>query len=109
LPIRCCSGIRHYRGLQKELVDHWESILESDLKRIRYENLVSQPREIISDLLNFLGEDWDERCLSFDKLESTVKTASVWQVREPFHTRSIGRWKNYQKQFEQVFGANLYS
>jgi hypothetical protein len=25
-----------------------------------------------------------------------VKTASVWQVREDLHTRSSGRWRNYE-------------
>ena len=27
-----------------------------------------------------------------------VKTASVWQVREPLHRRSSGRWRNYARQ-----------
>jgi hypothetical protein len=57
--------------------------------------------------LNWLGEDWDERCLSFHELRNSVKTASVWQVREPLHDKSIGRWKNYQEQFVDVFGPEL--
>jgi hypothetical protein len=24
-----------------------------------------------------------------------VRTASVWQVREPLYTRSLGRWRHY--------------
>jgi Tfp pilus assembly protein PilF len=99
------ENIHHYIRLQKDLVDHWESILGPDLIRVRYEDLVGQPRETVSDLLQRLGENWDERCLSFHKLENTVKTASVWQVREPFHSRSIGRWKNYQQQFEDAFST----
>jgi len=99
------QSIRHYIGLQKELVDHWETLLGPDLIRVRYEDLVGQPRETVSDLLQCLGEEWDERCLSFHELENVVKTASVWQVREPLHSRSIGRWKNYQQQFEDIFGA----
>jgi tetratricopeptide (TPR) repeat protein len=101
------SDIRHYIGQQEQLLDHWQSILGDDLIRIRYEDLVRQPRETIGNLLNTLGEDWDERCLSFDQLDNAVKTASVWQIREPFHTRSIGRWKNYKPYFEEVFGAGV--
>lgn len=101
------ANIRHYIGLQKQLVDHWESILGGDLIRICYEELVGRPRETIGKLLQCLGEDWDERCLAFDKLDNAVKTASVWQVREPLHSRSIGRWKNYQTYFEKVFGADI--
>lgn len=99
------ENIRHYIGQQARLVDHWEAVLGDQLIRIRYEDLVARPRETVSHLLRFLGEDWDERCLAFDKLDNTVKTASVWQVRQPLHSKSIGRWKNYQTYFEQVFGA----
>ncbi|MBT8047101.1 MAG: sulfotransferase [Gammaproteobacteria bacterium] len=101
------ENIRHYIGQQQRLVDHWESILEGDLLRIRYEDLVGRTRETITELLHFLGEEWDERCLEFDKLDNTVKTASVWQVREPLHSRSVGRWKNYRPYFEQAFGSGL--
>jgi len=31
-----------------------------------------------------------------------VKTASVWQVREPLHTRSSGRWRNYLPYIEDI-------
>lgn len=101
------ENIRHYIGLQTQLVDHWQSLLGSDLIRIRYEDMVSEPRETISALLHSLGEAWEEDCLSFHKLKNPVQTASVWQVREPLHSKSIGRWRNYQKQFEQVFGPGV--
>jgi len=99
------ENIRHYIGLQTKLVDHWQSILGPDLERVRYEGLVSEPRDTVSAVLQGLGEAWDEDCLNFHKLKNTVQTASVWQVREPFHTKSIGRWKNYKSQFEDVFGS----
>lgn len=99
------ANIRHYIGQQQLLVDYWKSILGDDLIRVRYEDLVGQPRETVGKLLDALGEDWDERCLSFHKLENAVKTASVWQIRKPFHSRSIGRWKNYKPYFEEIFGS----
>jgi len=95
------ENIRHYISQQDLLLEHWKSLLGDDLVKVRYEDLVQQPREVIGQVLKFLGEEWDERCLSFDQQDSTVKTASVWQVRETFHTRSIGRWKNYQRHFEK--------
>jgi len=101
------KNIRHYIGLQTELINHWETVLGSDLMRVRYEDLVLQPQRTVSDLLDWLGENWDERCLSFHELKNSVKTASVWQVREPLHPKSIGRWKNYKQQFVDVFGAEL--
>jgi tetratricopeptide (TPR) repeat protein len=101
------NNIRHYIGLQKQLVDHWQSLLGDDLMRVTYEDLVSQPRATVGGLLENLGEVWDERCLSFNQLKNTVQTASVWQVREPLHTRSVGRWSNYRRYFEEAFGTDL--
>ena len=71
--------------------------------RIRYEDLVEQPRESVESLLNWLGEEWDDRCLEFHRQAGAVRTASVWQVREPLHTRSVGRWRNYSTPVEAAF------
>ena len=103
------KDIRHYIDLQGRLIDHWQSILGPDLVRIRYEDLVTKPQDTITGLLNYLGEAWDERCLSFNRLKNTVQTASVWQVREPMHTKSVGRWRHYQRHFEEAFGADFMS
>lgn len=98
------AHIRHYIGLQTDLVNHWENVLGADLKRVRYEDLVLNPEATVTGLLEWLGESWDERCLAFHELRNSVKTASVWQVREPLHARSIARWKHYGSQFAEVFG-----
>jgi tetratricopeptide (TPR) repeat protein len=99
------KNIRHYIELQSKLIKHWETVLGSDLMRVRYEDLVLRAQPAMTALLDWLGEDWDERCLSFHELKNSVKTASVWQVREPLHDKSVGRWKNYQEQFIEAFGA----
>lgn len=101
------EDIRDYLGLQRRLIDHWASLLGGDLFRVRYENLVMQPRETLEGLLQALGEEWDERCLSFDSLDNKVRTASAWQVRQPLHPKSIGRWRNYRRPFEEAFGPEL--
>ena len=95
--------IRHYIGLHRKLVDHWVSVMGDAIYRIRYEDLVEQPRESVESLLNWLGEEWDDRCLEFHRQAGAVRTASVWQVREPLHTRSVGRWRNYSTPVEAAF------
>ena len=32
--------------------------------------------------------------MNFQRVGNAVKTASVWQVREPLHQRASGRWRN---------------
>jgi hypothetical protein len=48
-------------------------------------------------MLEFIGLPWDPRCMDFHRTERTVITASKWQVRQPLHHSSIGRWRNYEK------------
>lgn len=103
------ENIRQYILLQAELVDFWETLFGSDLKRVRYEDLVLQPQRTVTELLDWLGESWDEHCLSFHELKNRVRTASVWQVREPLHDKSTGRWKNYEKHFVAAFGTDSNS
>ena len=35
--------------------------------------------------------------MDFQRADRAVKTASVWQVREPLYQRSSGRWRNYER------------
>ena len=64
---------------------------------VDYDELVQQPEPVLRRLLEFLGLDWDDRCLDFTSTGSLVKTASVWQVRDELHAASSGRWRNYEK------------
>ena len=48
--------------------------------------------------MEFAGLPWDRACLEFHRSERGVQTPSRWQVKQPIHTRSIGRWRHYQDQ-----------
>lgn len=100
------DDIRHYIALQSELVQFWKELLGPDLMCIRYEDLVQQPQETVSGLLDWLGESWEDSCLSFHELRNSVRTASVWQVRQPLHSKSVGRWRNYRQSFVDAFGED---
>jgi len=45
---------------------------------------------------------WEDSCLQFHQQATAVTTASAVQVREPAHTRSIGRWRRYEKQLSEM-------
>lgn len=94
------ADIRHYLGLQHRLLDHWASIMGDAIVRVRYEDLVQAPRETLERVLAGLGLPWNDAGLAFDRQAGMVATASVWQVREGLHTRSVGRWENYQALFD---------
>ena len=90
--------IGHYQGQQQRLMDHWKSLYPNDIRDFDYDAFVAEPTPGLERLLAFLGLDWDPGCLAFHQLDNAVKTASVWQVREPLYQRSSGRARHYQRQ-----------
>ncbi|MFN4295698.1 MAG: tetratricopeptide repeat-containing sulfotransferase family protein [Brevundimonas sp.] len=86
----------HWLIQQERLMDHWKSLWPDDIYTLDYDALVAEPEEKVRGLLNFCGLDWEDGCLSFHALDNAVRTASVWQVREPLYRRASGRWRNYE-------------
>jgi len=89
------ADIAHYYEQQAALYEHWAGIMPDNLYSLNYEALVADPETVVRGLLEFLGVDWSDRCLDFHRAGNQVRTASIWQVREPLHGRSSGRWKHY--------------
>lgn len=96
--------IRHFIAQHDRLVSHWRSLFGDDLTTVRYEELIAEPQITIGKLLASLGEPWDDRCLAFHELRNTVQTASVWQVRQPLYSGSVGRWRRFNDAFVSAFG-----
>ena len=99
------SDAQHWHGQYQRLMAHWKRLYPNDIFDIGYDELVRDPGPVINELLGFLGLDWEDGVLGFHRSRSPVKTASVWQVRQPLHSRSSGRWKNYRSQIERVLGT----
>jgi hypothetical protein len=53
-------------------------------------------------MLAFLGLDWHEQCLSVPPVGRAIKTASVWQAREPLYQRSSGRSRHYERHLSSL-------
>jgi tetratricopeptide (TPR) repeat protein len=65
---------------------------------IAYEDTARDLEPNARALIEFLELPWEDACLEFHKQDAAVTTASAVQVREPVHTRSIGRWRRYETQ-----------
>ena len=89
------GDIGHHYGQYRRLMSHWKALYPDDIIDIHYDALVQDPVPALQALFARLGLAWDERCLDFHRRESTVKTASYWQVRKPLYRDASGRWKNY--------------
>jgi tetratricopeptide (TPR) repeat protein len=86
----------HWYGQYERLTAHWKALYPNDIFDVDYDELVRSPEKVVKGLLKFLGLGWEQSVLDFDRMQRPVKTASVWQVREPLHARSSGRWRHYE-------------
>ena len=68
---------------------------------------MSGPEEQLTALLSWLGAEWHEACLQFHERDNAVRTASVWQVRQPLHRNRMGRWQHYEPFLRSVLGDAL--
>jgi tetratricopeptide (TPR) repeat protein len=92
------ADIGHYFRQYRRLMTHWRSLYGDELLEFNYDSLVSDPRPAVERLLGFCGLDWHDECLVPAAAGGAVKTASVWQVREPIYRRSSGRARHYARE-----------
>jgi tetratricopeptide (TPR) repeat protein len=88
---------RHHARYFK-LMETWRERFGERFLDISYETTAANLEPSARRLIAFLDLPWEDACLDFHQQESAVTTASAAQVREPAHTRSIGRWRRYREQ-----------
>ncbi len=91
------ADIGHAINDHNRIMEHWRTELPIPIYNLKYEDLVENQEATARDLLDFVGLEWDPRVLEFYKTERSVKTASVWQVRQPIYKSSKERWRSYEK------------
>jgi protein-tyrosine sulfotransferase len=66
-------------------------------KRVRYEDLVSRPKETLMDVVTFLNLTWTDEFLKYNEYigDKVVVSKVEWssdQIKKPIHTNSIRNW-----------------
>ena len=82
----------------RRLMALWRERFPGRIFDICYEDTARAVEPNARALLEYLQLPWEDACLAFHQQDSAVTTASAVQVREPAHTRSIGRWQRYRQQ-----------
>jgi hypothetical protein len=97
----------YYRQYERVMA-HWRTVLPANrLLEIDYEELTANPEQHARRLIAFSGLDWDDACLAPERNQRVVKTASVWQARQPVYRTSVERWRNYEPWLGEL--ASLHS
>jgi tetratricopeptide (TPR) repeat protein len=92
------SDLAHYYRQHHRLMAHWREVLPpGSILDVPYEDLVADQQAWTARMLEFIGLEWDDRCLDFYKTDRGVATASSWQVRQKIYPNSVERWRHYEK------------
>jgi tetratricopeptide (TPR) repeat protein len=92
------GDLAHYYREHHRLIAHWRAVLPAGtLLDVPYAELVMDQEKWTHRIVEFLGLDWDPRCLDFQETKRPVLTASYWQVRQKIYKNAVGRWRNYEK------------
>ena len=94
----------NYR-LYRQLTDHWRQIMGPNLIEITLEALIDDPEPQIRALLSGCGLTFEPACLSPERSERGVSTASSAQVRSPINRQGMGAWKRYRDHLEPLRAA----
>jgi tetratricopeptide (TPR) repeat protein len=75
-------------------MEHWRAVLPREsFAEVDYEELIADREAVTRRLIAFSGLDWHDACLSHER---TVRTASMWQARQPVYATSVARWRRYE-------------
>jgi tetratricopeptide (TPR) repeat protein len=92
------ADLADYYRQHERLVAHWRAVLPPEIfLDVPYEELVANQEAWTRKILEFVGLEWDDRCLDFHQTNRAVATASFWQVRQKIFKDSVARWRNYER------------
>ncbi len=95
---------RYFIGYQA-LVRHWLEAMPDQFHAVSYDAFVADPEPAGAALAAHLAVPWELGMLRVEANRATTATASAAQVRQPIHTGSSGRWRNYARQLSPLTDA----
>ena len=90
------DDIVSYYRLYENLMEFWIKSLSKRIYRLDYELLTVNQEEETRKLIDFIGLDWDEKCLFPQDNMRNVMTASNIQIRQKVYRGSSQQWKKYR-------------
>jgi Flp pilus assembly protein TadD len=96
------AGLAANYRIYRRLTDHWRQALGEDFIEITLETLIEHPDREIRRLIQACDLPFEEACLSPEKADGGVSTASSAQVRSPINSQGVGAWRRYARQLEPL-------
>ena len=94
--------LAHYFVAYRKLTDHWLQVMPDAIHVVNFERLLSDPRSVIEDLLEYCSLSFEESCVGYFEASGTATTPGAAQTKRAFSRAAVGSWKNYEKQLQPV-------
>ena len=92
-----------YYQMYFDLMQFWLNDYGDRIYSLDYDNLTKNQEQETRRLIKYLGITWENKCLSPEKNERSVMTASQQQVRKKVYTGSSEAWRKYEPYLDGVF------
>ncbi|MDG2252886.1 MAG: sulfotransferase [Methylophilaceae bacterium] len=90
------TDVVEYHTLYENLMEFWKTQLADRIYNFDYELLTTNQESETKNLIQYLGLDWEEECLSPQSNNRSVATASNKQIREKIYQGSSQQWKVFK-------------
>ena len=94
-----------YYALYSDLMQFWQLEYSDGIYNLNYEKLTTNQESETRKLVDHLGLDWEEACLSPQKNKRIVRTASQQQVRQKVYQSSSEVWRKYEPYLNGAFSS----
>jgi hypothetical protein len=88
-----------------DTMELWRGSLDLPILDVSYELLTADPEPQIRRLLGFAGLEWDPACLTPERAQRRIMTASQYQVRQPINRGSVDRWRPFEAWIQPLIAA----
>ena len=93
---------QHYNLVADLILHYRNNVKDMRYLPVRYEDVVLDQEANVRRVLDFIGVEFDPRCLSFEENTRYARTASYAQVTEKLYDRSRYRYRPYLKHLGPV-------
>ena len=92
-----------YFKLYQDLMDFWDQQYSDQIYHLDYDKLTLKQESETRRLVQYIGLNWEDKCLSPQNNKRSVRTASQQQVREKVYTGSSQAWRKFELFLNSIF------
>ncbi|WP_165782440.1 tetratricopeptide repeat-containing sulfotransferase family protein [Solilutibacter silvestris] len=89
--------VAEYYAMYRELMAHWKARFPGRILDVDYTRLTRDPGQVMREVAEFCGLEFEQAMLSTSSSQRSVATASAMQVREGVVRRDTPKWKPYER------------